>query len=393
MDDRRLGSDPMLKRKWVPFVALIMLGALCFSSVSWGETVDDLQKQINQTKKKLSQTKVRENSVLNRLVRTQQELNNISSNLDRLNSNLGNTERKIGAIQAQLAKAEVELNQIKDRIGGRKGVLDQRLVAIYKYGYQSYLEVLFTAENFSQFITRYEMVSRFVMGDIRIIKTLQSQQTLIAQKREEISKKQRELQDQKKLYVKLQDQTKKQQIRQLTVIQGQKEELAQIQQDRRLLEASIDRMEEQSKELEAQIRDLSNKNHTSLGTGKLIWPVPDARITSYFGWRMHPILKKRKYHSGLDLAVVYGTPIKAADNGVVIFSGRNGDYGNMIAIDHGSEISTVYAHCSTLLAKVGQKVSKGEIIAKVGSTGLSTGPHLHFEVRKNGVAVNPLSFL
>lgn len=383
----------MSKRKWIPLIALIIFGALCFSSVSWGETADELQKQIDQTRKKLSQTKARESSVLNRLVRTQQELNAISSNLERLNNNLGNTERRIAAIKTQLAAAETELNQIKNRIGGRKGVLDERLVAIYKYGYQSFAEVLFTAKNFSEFITRFEMVSSFVKDDIRIIKALQSQQALIAQKREEIAKKQKELESQKILYSKLQAQTRWQQTRQLSVIRDQKEELAQIRQDRRLLEESIDRMEEQSKQLEAQIRDLSNKNGVSLGTGVMIWPVPNARITSYFGWRMHPILKKRKYHSGLDLAVAYGTPIKAADNGVIIFSGRNGDYGNMIALDHGSNITTVYAHCSSLLAKVGQKVSKGEIIAKVGSTGLSTGPHLHFEVRKNGVPVNPLSYL
>ena len=393
MGDAASGSDPMLKRKWIPFVALIIFGALCFSSVSWGVTADDLQKQIDQTRKKLSQTKVRENSVLNRLVRTQQELNNICSNLERLNSNLGNTERRIATIKAQLTTAENELNQIKDQIGGRKGVLDERLVAIYKYGYQSFMEVLFTAKNFPELITRFEMVSSFVKGDIQIIKALQSQRALITQKRVEIAKKQKELENQKVLYSKLQDQTKRQQTRQLSVIRDQKEELAQVQQDRKLLEESIDRMEEQSKQLEAQIRDLSNKNGTSLGTGKMIWPVPDARITSYFGWRVHPILKKRKYHSGLDLAVVYGTPIKAADNGVIIFSGRNGDYGNMIAIDHGSNISTVYGHCSVLIAKVGQKVTKGDVIAKVGSTGLSTGPHLHFEVRKNGVPVNPLSYL
>jgi murein DD-endopeptidase MepM/ murein hydrolase activator NlpD len=316
----------------------------------------------------------------------------ISNNIDKLNNNLDKTQSRINVIENQLDGAQAELERIKFEIGGRKGVLDHRLIAIYKYGYQSSMEVLFRSKSFSEFVYRFEMVSSYVTADLQMLKALQQQQSVIAQKRTEITDRQQELLDQKKAYAKLQVQNQLEQNKRISIMQDKKEELSALQKDRKLLEASLDEMERTSKEMEAQIKNLQNKNHSALGTGRLMWPVT-GRITSYFGWRVHPILHKKKYHSGLDIAVGTGTPIAAADTGVVIFCGRNGGYGNMIALDHGNEISTVYAHCSVLLVTNGQTVAKGDTIGKVGSTGFSTGPHLHFEVRKNGVPVNPMSSL
>lgn len=366
---------------------------MVISSASWGETEseDELQKQIDETKKKLSQTKLKENTVLGSLLRTQQELDSISTNLERLSLNLGNTERRIEIIQNQLVSAQAELERIKNEIGCQKEVLNQRLIAIYKYGYQSRLEILFTAKNFAEFVTRFEMLTKYIQDDLHILKTLQAQQNAIAKKKEEILNKQQELAAQKNLYARLQVQTQKQQSRQLIAIQNRQEKLNAIQNDRFLLEEALDKLEEQSKEMESQIRGLQTNNLNILGTGKYIWPTPGT-ITSYFGYRIHPILRKRKYHSGLDISAPLGTKIVASDTGIVIFSGRNGGYGNMIAIDHGGGISTIYAHCSKLLVKAGETVTKNQEIGKVGSTGLSTGPHLHFEIRKDGAPVDPINY-
>jgi murein DD-endopeptidase MepM/ murein hydrolase activator NlpD len=376
-------------------VSLLSFGLVLFlavGTVSWGANEEDIHKKIEQTKKKLSQTKMKENKVLGSLLRTQQELETINTNLERLNFNLDKTVQRMDNIKLQLDNAQEELERIKIEIGGRKGVLDERLIAIYKYGYQSSLEVLFRAKNYSEFISRFEMVSYYVRADIHILKTLQQQQSIITQKRAEIADKQSELLDQKITFSKLQAQNEAEQNRKISMMQDKKVELSALQNDRKVLEASLDEMERTSKEMEAQIKNLQNKNHPALGSGKLIWPV-SGEITSYFGWRFHPILHKKKFHSGLDIAAVMGTPIEAADAGVVIFCGRNGGYGNMIALDHGNEISTVYGHCSVILVTNGQTVAKGETIGKVGSTGFSTGPHLHFEVRKEGVPVDPLSSL
>lgn len=371
---------------------LLLISLFTVNSIGWGITEEEIEDKIDQTKKKLTQTKIKEHSVLGRLNRSQKELDKISSNLQRLSSRIGSTEKNIEFIKYKMHNTEGELKRLESEIIKQQEVLSERILAIYKYGYQSYLEVLFEAKDFGEFITRFGMVKRFVMTDIHNINTLRDQQNLIIQKKEEIAQQKLELEKQKNLYTRLQNQNKYEQTRYLSTIQTSQAELAKIQNDRRLLESALDELESLSKSMESQIRDLQNKSKTALGSGKYIWPV-SGDITSHFGNRMHPILKKRKYHSGIDIAAVTGTPIAASDYGVVIFSGRNGGYGLMITLDHGAGISTVYAHCSSLLVKKGETVSKGQTIAKVGSTGLSTGPHLHFEVRKDGVPVNPLNYI
>ncbi len=372
--------------------ALMLVSFFAVNPIGWGISEEEIEDKIDQTKKKLTQTKIKEHSVLGSLVKSQKELDKVSSNLQTLDLRIGKTEKNIEFIKYRMDSTENELQRLESEILNQQGVLSERILAIYKYGYQSYFEVLFGAKDFGEFITRFGMVKRFVMTDVNCINTLREKQNLITQKKEEISKQQQDLEKQKHLYTRLQNQNRYEQTRYLSKIQTTQTELSKIQNDRRLLENALDELEELSKSMESQIRNLQNNSKTALGSGKYIWPV-SGDITSYFGYRIHPILKKRKYHSGIDIAAGMGTPIAASDYGVVIFSGRNGGYGFMIVLDHGAGISTAYAHCSQLLVAKGVTVSKNQTIAKVGTTGLSTGPHLHFEVRKDGVPVDPLNYI
>ncbi|NLY76242.1 MAG: peptidoglycan DD-metalloendopeptidase family protein [Firmicutes bacterium] len=373
-------------------IVLLLIFLCSFASVGWTITEEELETKIDQTKKKLTQTKIKEHSVLGNLNRSQQELDKISANLQRLDSRIGITQKNIEFIKSKINNTEEELERLESEINKQQEVLSKRILAIYKYGYQSYLEILFTAKDFGEFLTRFDMVRRFVVADIQAINALREQQKLISQKKEEILLQHQDLEKQKQLYSRLQNQNKYEQSRYMAKIQSAQQELIKIQNDRLLLEKALDELEELSRSMESQIRGIQDKSKKGLGSGKYIWPV-SGDITSYFGYRMHPILKKRKYHSGIDIAAGMGTPIKASDYGVVIFSGRNGGYGLMIVLDHGAGISTVYAHCSRLLVSKGETVSQGQVIAHVGSTGLSTGPHLHFEVRKDGVPVDPLKYI
>ena len=379
----------MVHKRCVIWLLLLILAG---TSVSYGASTDEVQTKIDQTKKKLSETKRRENSVLGTLLRTQQELERISSNLAGLNGKIANTEQRMNVITAEINRAQSELDQLKTEIGGHRSILDQRLLAFYKYGYQSSLEILFTSRNFAEFVTRFEMIRRFTRVDVKVIRTLQTQQDLIAKKKQEILQKQQELSSQKSLFLQLQIQNKQEQVRQIALSENKQKELAALQNDRKSLEEALDELEQTSKDLEAQIRQYQNQSHAALGTGKYSWPVP-GDVIQYFGWRIHPILRKRKFHSGIDIVAPQGTPISAADSGVVIFCGRNGGYGKMILLDHGSGYATLYGHCSLLLVDIGQAVTKGQVIANVGTTGLSTGPHLHFEIRKDGTPTDPLSYL
>ena len=147
----------------------------------------------------------------------------------------------------------------------------------------------------------------------------------------------------------------------------------------------------QSQALSDIINGSSGGGH---GTGVLMWPAGSrSLVTSYFGWRIHPILGTRRFHTGIDIGVGYGTAIRAADSGKVIYAAGNGGYGNCTIVDHGGGISTLYAHQASIAVGYGATVSRGQVIGYVGSTGLSTGPHLHFEVRSGGQPVDPLGYL
>ena len=301
----------MLKHKPIFISILLLIIILGGMPLSFGASQDELQTQIDQTKKKLSDTKRRENSVLGALLRTQQELERIGSNLAGLDDKLVATEQRMGSITSQINNAQTELNQLKTQIGGRQSILDQRLIAFYKYGYQSSLEILFSAKDFAEFVTRFEMIKRFTRIDVDVINALQTQQDLIAKKKQEIVQKQQELASQKNLYLQIQNQNKQEQISQISLNANNQKELATLQNDRKALEEALDDLEQTSKDMEAQIRKYQNQSHATLGTGKYIWPVP-GDVVQYFGWRIHPILHKRKFHTGLDIAAPMGTPIKAA---------------------------------------------------------------------------------
>ena len=161
----------------------------------------------------------------------------------------------------------------------------------------------------------------------------------------------------------------------------------------------LEDLEAESKALNSEIQRLQAEQAAKNGTstkapGAYVWPCPSSRtITSNYGYRVHPVTGAKKLHSGMDIGASYGAAVVAAASGTVIMSKYYGGYGNCIIIDHGGGVSTLYGHMSSLVAKTGQTVSAGETIGKVGSTGVSTGNHLHFEVRINGSTVNPANYV
>ena len=141
-----------------------------------------------------------------------------------------------------------------------------------------------------------------------------------------------------------------------------------------------------------RIQNIQNENINNKNFGKILWPVKSGRITSKFGNRNHPVLKSVKFHRGVDIAVSLGTPVYAGIRGIVTFAGKRGNYGNLIEIEGSDGIKVRYAHLSKIDVVAGQRVSDGEKVAETGNTGMSTGPHLHYEIIVDESPVNPLNF-
>lgn len=370
----------------VLFAGELMYGAPAGATAAGG--VDP--KIIDQTRKSLQQTKQREQQMRSVLSRSQRDLNKIQSNLNRISSQLQTAEAKAADVRAELKRVEAELLVLEEKLESRRNLLRDRVNLLYRYGPLSYLELLFSATSFGDLISRYEMSTYFVRQDLKLLEEFRATSHEIEAKRKELEERHEELRARSQAITALKNKVASERQRQAERVKMTQAEVAKIQADRVRLEEALEELERLSRELGSEIR--RRGSGAALGTGKMMWPVL-GRVTSSFGWRNHPVLGKKKFHSGLDIGVPKGTPVLAADTGIVLISGWNGGYGYLVVIDHGRNITTFYGHNSTLLVKVGDVVVKGQRIALAGSTGLSTGPHVHFEVRVNGDPVNPLTYL
>ncbi|WP_420825495.1 murein hydrolase activator EnvC family protein [Thermanaerosceptrum fracticalcis] len=264
----------------------------------------------------------------------------------------------------------------------------RRVRALYEQSEVHVLEVLLNSTSITDFLTRWDLLSRIAEKDMELIDSVKEEIAFYQDKQKQFLVK-------KETLVNLQaDQNEKKHKLEIASSR-QKEILKDIQSDKAAIEQALDELEAESKKIEAELRRLAGNNSGKyLGSGKLAWPTPDySRITSPFGWRRHPILRTNRFHTGVDIGAPHGATIVAAENGKVIDVGWRGGYGRVVMISHGGNIVTLYAHTSAALVEPGEEVKKGQAIARVGSTGWSTGPHLHFEVRFNGEPQNPMSYL
>ncbi len=376
--------------KWLIFVVIFLFTVL-FTSYPKADQLQDAKNKLNQIQKSITETKKKKEEIINQKNDIAAQIADLDKKLNATQQELANAQKQLSDITAKLNKTRKELEAAKQKENTQLQTMKERIRAIYISGEWGYLDVLLGAQNFGDFITRLDIVKRIVDFDSSLFESYKQQRELIEQKEKELAQMQREAQNYKNQIVSRQ--------RELQVAMASREGLMRdLERQQKLYEQQEDELLQQSKQLETVIQQLQAKSSIKYGGGKLLWPVPSSNvITSPFGMRLHPVLGVYRMHTGIDIAANTGASIVAAADGQVIFSGYYGGYGYTVIIDHGDGISTLYAHLyahnSALLVKEGDTVKRGQVIAKAGSTGLSTGPHLHFEVRKNGVPVNPMDWL
>ena len=253
----------------------------------------------------------------------------------------------------------------------REDNLNERLKVMYKNGSVGFVDILLGSSSISEFVSNMEIIQKIYKNDVEVLETLQKEHDELQEIKATLKKRKEKLAAQK------------------TELASDK---AELDVKKKELEAEEDKLKAEADRLTAEIIKLMDKNSPYVG-GEFTWPCPASRyISSSFGNRLHPTLHVWKFHTGIDIGCSAGKDIVAAASGKVIMSKVYGGYGNCVMIDHGGGIVTLYGHASKLLVSEGQTVKRGQTIALVGSTGRSTGPHLHFEVRKNGEYINPMNY-
>lgn len=337
-----------------------------------------IKKEIREKKEKLKIIKEKQRKITEELIETQKRLEKTQDRLAQVSLRLTQVSMQKDIVNKNLKETEKIFQREKEE-------LSHRILQIYKYGQIKNFEILLGAKDIFDFTNRIKFLQMILKNDIRLLKNIKETKEKIAQREKELAEKVRIISQ-----LKNEIQNQKREIQKQTEIK--EKILKEITQERAFYEQALRELEETSREIEQWIKKLEAERkirYPAVWRGLFQMPV-NGEITSGFGYRIHPIFKIRKFHTGIDIGAEYGAPVVAAEEGIVIFSGWWGGYGKVVIIDHGGGIVTLYAHCSSLLVFAGQKVRRGEMIARVGSTGISTGPHLHFEVRKNGVPVNPL---
>lgn len=429
---------------WARFLIILVVSLAILSPAAYASQLGAKRSQLNGVNAKIQENQGKQNAIEQReaeilqaiqvndqkFAQLQIELNNLQAELTATVAMRQATETKLHETQKRLEESRFELGAAQQKLAERRKVYDKRLVAAYKNGRsKQVVAVLLNSRDFNDFAKRVGLIGKIAVRDGNLVfemkdlvREISAKVAQIEYEKQTINEQLLAIIDQERRIVAVRNQVavsqnslKEEVDKQKSLLAQARQEKVQLEQTESMLQASSDMLIDQI--LVLQKRELGQKSATGWqqgalrnaasadvdallggipvppeGSGRFMRPVPGI-ITSGFGWRLHPILKTSRLHTGIDFRAATATPVAAAQSGTVIIAGWMGGYGNVVVIDHGNGISTLYAHNSDLVVGVGQRVFQGQIIARAGSTGLSTGPHVHFEVRKNGRPVNPTNWI
>ena len=361
--------------------AIIIHPALIYAS-PLEEQLDNIKQEKEQTQKKIEEIKESESELLGQINTVEEQHLKTLNELDELNLALSKIKENIGKNTIKIVRKNEELKEIESDLDKKVQILNNRMASIYKYGNNNLLELLIGTEDFLDFFSKIKLMDRIAQEDVRVIQDIKEDRSRLLDIKKNIIDLKENQEENKKETERLLSQAEVK-SKEIEIIYNEKKGLLQkTQQDKEALLA----MDRQLTAKENEIKNiLKGMIHGSSPTGKLLWPT-NGKLSSGFGPR------GGRFHSGCDIYCARGTEVTAADSGQVIQTGYHGGYGNFILVYHGGGFATFYAHLDGIAVSGGQPVSRGQTIGYVGTTGWTTGPHLHFEVRINGIAKNPMSY-
>ncbi len=380
------------KKRLKQWQLLLLSFCLGVCLLGWGapsaqaQSVEELRQQQQQLEQKRLQIQQQRDRLQQQENAAQQKLQSLRQNIQVTDEQIQANEAKLEQANRELAEIEQKLLQTENSFRQKQRATAARLRFLQRQQVDRGWAVLLQSENISEFLARRYQLKQVYIADRKMLASLRLGADQIDQQRNQVAKKKNEV-------ILLTQQLYTQKAQYQKQARAQQTMVERLQNDRRAMAAAEIQLEQDSRNLTVLIqRKLAASRTTVRGSGQMVFPT-NGVITSTFGWRVHPILGYERFHGGIDFGADYGTPIYAADRGTVIFSGWYGGYGNAVIVDHGDGMTTLYAHASELYISEGQTVEQGQAIAAVGSTGFSTGPHLHFEVRREGEPIDPAPYL
>lgn len=384
-----------MKRKYFGVIAFFLAVCLCFGSmpelaVKADSKTEDLK---NKAKKKEEENKELEKKVSG----MEKEIEAMDQKIEKASDKADKLEKKLNETKKQVSDTKEKLSEAKASKEKQYKIMSKRIKYLYENGNTGYIDVIVQAKSFNEFLTRLDYVSKISNYDNNMFHKLRKTQDKIALASKKLEESYKEIKT-------VTNEAKAEEAKIVSLADSKKSKLIQFQQK---IASNKDLMRKYQDRID-YYDTVANKpsggnagNSPSSGSSKpggssssLIWPVPSCHtVTSPFGNRTHPVQGGTKFHEGIDIGAPKGSTVVAAGSGTVEVAGYSPYNGNWVKIDHGNGLETLYLHNSSLKVSAGQRVSRGQKIASSGSTGMSTGPHLHFAVKKNGSYVNPMNYM
>lgn len=370
-------------------IMLLLISNLGVSTIYAAE-LTDLQEQQTQVQANQDMATTQLQAVKEELTQNLQQVQELNNNIAQYEAEINNYNDQIVNLQNDISKTEEEIKKAEENYKNQKKLLDDRLITMYEAGTTEYLDVVLSSKTITEFLSNYYLLSILADSNVDFLDTIEKQKKIIEDQKKKLEEQKHQVNTSKEEKEKAAIILENTRVMKNTYT-------SQLTDQEKQIQSEIDAYQTQLNQLEAEIQAITANsliiNPNYIG-GEMLWPVPGyIKLSSTFKMRVHPITGVYKLHTGIDIPAPIGTNFLAANEGIVVKASYNSAYGNMVMVDHGGGVSTLYAHGDEIMVTLGQTVKKGDVVLKTGNTGNSTGPHAHFEVRINGTPVDPLPYV